>query len=321
MNETCPLGKDSDMTSSAKRGILLAVGSFAITFQAFQGALASPISPFTSGNTWGCLGSPVAGSPVLACSIGGQNHNVLSGEATVATTYGSLAANHATMTVDADGTANYGDIHADASASFDITGSPTTAFVRGAASFVDELTIDYAPWNGLPGLLYLSYSLDGTISSTGNGHAFADVIVQAGPTLFPAEQSFTQSYSASTSGTFSLPPINFIYGQPLGLYFDLDTFAGTATPAADGDFNEGSATGEGSGSALFSDTLVLTALDPTDLNGDPATGAQFSSASGTQYSIDGVVSPVPEPPMGLLSLLSTGVIAVLKRNRSKHQAS
>jgi len=271
------------------------------------------IVPFTFGNTWGCLGFSVPNSAVLACSIGGQNQNVLSGEADVNATYGSLAANQATMTIAASGNGGYGDLHAGASASFDITGSPTTAFVRGGAGFVDEITISFAPRNGQAGLLYLNYALAGTISSTGNGHAFTDVVVQAGPSLFPAAQSWIQTYTASTSGFFSLPaPINFVYGQPFGLSFDLETFAGTATPNSNGMFNRGIASGVGTGSAQFLNTLVLTGLTPTDLNGNLAGGAQFASASGTRYSTEGVA---PEPSTVLLSLLGIGAITIIRARR------
>jgi hypothetical protein len=245
-----------------------------------------------------------------ACSIGGQIQNVPSGEAQLSATYGSLAANQATLTAVASGDGNYGDLHAGASASFDITGSPTNAFVRGGASFVDQLTISFAPWNGQPGLLYLDYSLDGTISSTGEGNAFADVSIQAGTSLFPGTQSWTQTYAASTSGVFTTPaPINFIYGQPFGLYFALDLFAGTATSNSDGTFNYGAASGIGTGSAQFLDTLILTGLNPTDVNGNPAVGVQFASSSGTQYSTDGVA---PEPSTAALLLCGIGAVAIHK---------
>ena len=73
---------------------------------------------------------------------------------------------------------------------------------------------------------------------------------------------------------------------------------------------------DGSASANFFNSLVLSGLVPTDNDtpGTPELNAQYSAKSNAVYSIDGIVSqPVPEP--GSLLLLGTGLALVVKRRR------
>lgn len=235
---------------------------------------AATLVPVTNSVATVCLGSPTPG-----CSIANVVQSVDSGLAQINNTYGS-AADHALFTVASAADTTFGVLKASAIGSYNISGSPITAYTSGRATFIDIITISYAPWDGLPGLLHIGYTLDGTISSSGNGNAVAIVSTFVGPTL---SQSYSQRYTSSTSGTFSEPnAFQFVYGQPFALQFGLAAFAGT--------FLIPDQTGQGSGSAQFFNTLVLTGLTPTDLNGNQALGAQFSSASGTQYTTNGVVS-------------------------------
>ncbi len=226
------------------------------------------------------------------------------------TTYAPNDGTGATATVSLSAASTYGDLHASSSSSFNIPGpTPATGGALASAQFTDILTIDFAPWAGQPGLLNVNYTLDGSISSTGEilygyGNGFATILERAGD---PATGAFsyvkTQYYTSSTSGTFSIPPIPFIYGQPFFFTFGLFSGAGTYYDGAPGGvFCNCTATGQGSGSSQFFNTLLLTGLHPTDANGNPATGAVFISGSGTQYSTNGVV---PEPSN--LFLLATGV--------------
>ena len=260
---------------------------------------AATLVPVTNSEATVCLGSPSPG-----CSIANVGQSVNSGLAQINNTYGSVA-DHALFTVASAADATFGVLKASANGSYDISGSPITAYTSGRAGFIDVITISYAPWDGLPGLLNIAYTLNGTISSGGNGNAVAFVYTFVGPTL---GQSYSQRYTSSTSGTFSEPnAFQFVYGQPFGLQFGILAFAGT--------FLIPDQTGQGSGSAQFFNTLVLTGLTPTDLNGSQALGAQFSSVSGTQYSTNGVV---PEPTTTVLFLM--GITALIAKHRSRFRS-
>jgi hypothetical protein len=217
---------------------------------------------------------------------------------------GTFGPTSAQETVSADANAGYGVLHASASSTYSVSGTPEADFITANANFEDILTItdpSDPSLNGQPGLLYVSYSLDGQIS----GSAFAVILAQAGTSL--QQQLPAQEYDSSVDGTFSLAdPITFVYGQAFGLSIQLSVAAGT--PTAYGVLN--AETGSGSGSANFSDTFVLTGLDPTNASGDPVTGAVFSSQSGTAYSVDGVV---PEPSSAIPLLLGVAAIFLAKR--------
>jgi hypothetical protein len=137
-----------------------------------------------------------------------------------------------------------------------------------------------------------------------NGSAFAVVVTEAGTSL---GQQWVQQYNSSVDGTFSLPaPIQFVYGRAFGLSIYLGASAGT--PTGYGILN--AETGSGEGSANFFDTFVLTGLHPTDANGNPVAGAEFSSQSGTLYSVNGVV---PEPSTVVPLLFGIAAIVFAKR--------
>jgi hypothetical protein len=95
-------------------------------------------------------------------------------------------------------------------------------------------------------------------------------------------------------------------GTPLSSLLDCNGGDACLTPT----------TGTGSGTADFYNTMTLTGLLPKDANGNPVLDAQFSSGSGTQYSLNGV-KPVPEP--GSLLLFGTGMAVMAlayKRRRT-----
>ena len=98
-----------------------------------------------------------------------------------------------------------------------------------------------------------------------------------------------------------------VYGQPFMLDFILEAEVAT------GPNTTSTTTGIGSGSADFYNTFVLTGLDPQDLTGDHAVGATFSSESGTEYTIDGVI---PEPASGTFLLFGLAGMVIRKRFQS-----
>jgi hypothetical protein len=262
-----------------------------LVLNSFIGVAAVSASPFIVGSAGvaeACLGTFC--STVVVNAGLAQINNTFSGSGD-------------TLTVSAAGNATFGVLNASASASYNVTGPATNAFAFGQAVFTDIITISFAPWDGLTGLLYVFYTLDGTVSSSGSGQAEAFVQLFVGPDTTQAQYRF-QTYTSSTAGVFSVgAPLQFVYGQPFGFNFSLETCAGHGFlhPCS------GLATGNGSGSADFFNTLILSGLIPTDLNGNPATGATFSSESGTQYSVNGVAA-APEPTS--VVLLATGLLGL-----------
>ncbi|MBL8237460.1 MAG: hypothetical protein JNM66_08585 [Bryobacterales bacterium] len=267
-------------------------------------AIAAPFFVYRSASAVACLGTIAVGD----CSSGYERDDADSGLAQVSRSF-SGAGN--SLTVLSSGDASFGVLKASASASYNITGSPINAYGSGIAGFIDIITIDFAPWNGSTGLLNVYYTLDGTISSTGAGKGIANVFLSAG-TDQSTSQSRVQTYTSSTSGVFSVgAPISFVYGQPFGLFFSLYACAGGGDLVGCG-FPH--VTGTGSGDADFSNTFVLSGLIPTDLNGNQAVGALFSSQSGTQYSVNGV-GGVPEPASGILVMICLCAISARMRWR------
>ena len=161
--------------------------------------------------------------------------------------------------------------------------------------------------------MFLNYTLDGTIANSGVARTMLGVHIEFGPTRAQQWETF---YSSSTFGTFSVPQaFSFTYGTPFELFFRLYAISGTFAP------NSGiiSAVGQGTGTADFFNTLVLSGMVVTDQSGTPVPGAQFLSASGTQYSENGVVPEPSTVAMALVPLICLGA-AIARRGRSASRA-
>jgi hypothetical protein len=228
-------------------------------------------------------------------------------------TYGS-AASGATISVSASSQAGYGVLKAGTSGSFDITGTPKVLFADSVAYFDEMMTVSFAPWTGLHGQMWVSYTLDGTVGSAGVGNGFAFVTFYSQHYAGPGA-TYLQFYPSSTSGTFGLPyPVDFIYGTPFEFNFNLGAIAGTVKPTDAYSYSTG--LGTGSAFADFSNTFVLSGLIVTDLNGNQVNGVGFTSGSGTEYTTNGV-APVPEPTSLLLLGTGLGVIGLAAWRRRK----
>ena len=220
------------------------------------------------------------------------------------------------MTGSATADADFGHLMVKASASYLLT-SPETAFTFAGATTIELLTIDAAGLTGTPGTLDVTYGLDGTVSSS--GAALAGIVsgVQwGGPAPFNQEDGAFELRLASTSESVTVTG-PFTFGDPFFLSMLMFTFAGTGEvcPTCP-DFPIGivERTGPGSGSADFFSSMTLTGLLPFS-GGVPVLDALFSSSSGTQYSVDGVVTPVPEP--GSLLLVGSGLAMAVRRLRRR----
>jgi hypothetical protein len=234
--------------------------------------------------------SPSAASP-FACSQSVEG----------ATINAVFTAGTGTATVSANSQSAYGVLHSQAGASFTGSTTPELIYVNGAAGFSDEITISFAPFTGSTGYLLVGFTLDGTISNSGSLNAAAYVNAAVGSTI-----GQVPNFTSSAAGQFFFPEtFSFVYGTPFGLYFNLGTVAGSFNPGPPGRIFPYTATASGSGDSDFEDTLVLTALDVVDSQGNPVSGVTFTSESGTQYSADGVV-PEPSTPL----LVGAGIVAI-----------
>ena len=216
------------------------------------------------------------------------------------------------FTVSAATLPEYGALHARASISFDLS-SPGERDVFGASGWTDQLTISSPGLNGSSGLLNVSFLLDGSLATSGVGFAGVVAGIAWSNTPIDLNNSVANVLHLYTSipltGQLVAASIPFTFGTPV--YFGSFLFAGagtlTACPSCDLLVQGIAMTGQGSGSADFYNTLVLTGLHPSDANGNPVSDARFSSASGTAYTLNRVT--VPEPTS--LALLGGGLLTLL----------
>ena len=171
----------------------------------------------------------------------------------------------------------YGLLSAGASGSYNLSSSSTR--MAGAFAFVqDDLTVTLPGLEGQAGTLDISVTLDGTFIRTGAGAA-AWVAVDAGsdPNPFSGNnQSFSFDY-VTVPISPTVVTVDFVWGQPFYLTMILGAAVGTpltCLACRGGDSNVGPATGTGSATADFLNTLTLSGLLPRDANGNPVLNAQ-----------------------------------------------
>ena len=204
--------------------------------------------------------------------------------------------------------ADFGSLSASATGTFDLS-SPDIRFAFAHATSSAQTTINAAGLTGTTGTLDVSFNVDGSVASSGQAMALAQVGVQWGVNgPWGLENGEWFIFSGPGSVNVSVP---FTFGTPFYLFYFLGTAVGTPVGFdAEGNPIFQEVTGSGSASVNFFNTLTLSGLQPLDAAGNPVTNAVFSSASGTQYSEEGVV---PEP--GALALTAFGLAGALARMR------
>jgi hypothetical protein len=277
-------------------------------------ATANTLSSFNAAVASVCLSSITQNAS--GCDIGQGMSSVLNGTASINNSFGSTAA-QSQLTTNVSATSTYGILNAGSSSTLSISGAPKETVAYALGEFEDILTVNYAPLTGQQGQLFINYTLDGSITASAADSAYAMVYTAVGSSL---EQQYTAVYSTSTSGLFSVPKtFTFTYGTPFGLLFILNATTGTVTPVYGSGCCGYYRTGVGTGTANvdFLDTLILSGLMVTDSSGNPVSGDTFTSASGTQYTANGVVgTPEPSSMLLLLSGILLFLVAKLAPERS-----
>jgi hypothetical protein len=201
-----------------------------------------------------------------------------------------------------------------ASSTISVTGPDSNITLVGSeALLTDELTVTASGVpTGTPGMFNSSVTIMGSTASL-TGTNFSYVIVNVGYGMAetfldaemsaanPADNALGDSECSPSSGSTSPSGLGAVtctlsfsllmtYGEPFELATDLDAYV-FATPGPGG-IAEG-------GTSDFFDTAQITSI-AVDANGNPVTDFSITSASGLDYTANGVFA-TPEPS-GLLFL-------------------
>jgi hypothetical protein len=276
------------------------------------------------------LGTPAGWASVLTfadncvqtttnCNVASEGNN----SSTPVSLLGTFGSVDASDTVNLAGSGTYGYLHGSSSGSLGISGTPATIYGYGGASFQDTLTISDPSLTGQTGYLQIGYSLDGTVSSSGQDDGSILAIADVGGVGNPGTAYSANVYNSSVNGDFVFTQLfTFSYGTPFSFGVGLYTAVGTGTWIADPtssfgfDYGFSPLTGSGSASANAADTLILSLLEVENSDGQPVAGVSYSSASGTIYGPQGVV-PEPSTLLFVLPAFIILCVSVHFRRRSR----
>lgn len=266
-----------------------------VLFLVFVGR-SSP-APLTRAQVLGALDTgSCSGSGLCDLKQGGQS----------AVNAGFFSSPNGSLTYSNFASSAYGVLNVASQSSFSLVNA-TQAWAYGFAGFEDTLTINFPGLTGQTGQLLMGYTLDGFISGSGVSTNFllvvSRVIHAAGACNSVTVQCFNDIYTDDVAGTF-VHPFTFTFGTPFDLVFDLQASTGTLNVVGGG-YSIATRSGQGSGNVDFTNTFVLTKLTVKDQDGNLVPGATFTAQSGTLYTSNGVVQPVPEPTS--LALLFVGI--------------
>lgn len=259
-----------------------------VIFAASQFAAAGLLpAPFVVTQASACIGS----GPGIQCSQAPS---------------GTLTSGGETLGFTDQASALFGIMHIAASANFTNL-SNDQAFSIGYAAIQDNLVINSATKNGQVGNLVISYYLDGTVSKSGAGNAFNQVVATVTNPGQAMQNNIDDYQGTVLPGTYQVPLVfHFVYGTSFTLYFSMQATTGTVFDQGGVGYSVVNATGSGSGSANFFNTFVLNGLN-TD-----ASDAIYSGGS-TNYGASGVA---PEPATFALSGAALIAVALWRRKKA-----
>jgi hypothetical protein len=242
-----------------------------------------PPSTFVEGHA--CV-SPIAESPCsgVAITLGSPTTESISYANTVAVGVGS------TYQITADGVSSYGSLGSSSSTTLVDPEALSHTDQNLSALMVEVLTITAGSATGT-GYLDVVATVSGSQFSSGSG--LAAEVVSVGTAFGSPDEKDVRN----TIGSVAFQPLTFTFGVPFNLIFAL------TTATAEGP-------GNGSGTADFFNTAVLSGLDVFDSNMNPVLNPTFTSGSGTEYTVNGVV---PEP--SAFTLLATALLGLALASR------
>jgi hypothetical protein len=263
------------------------------------------------------LPGPSIGNAIYLCNSANTSCQTLVGvQSTPAFFSGQVVGGGTQISVTgfADASGGPGDMKA--SASYTLSAAGYFSQFGANAEFYDEITVTSpGETTGALGYLILSFQIDGTTTPSGLGQmnvAWQDSVGTAPLAVANATtascQGQSQASQMQSGGCYFqgdvnpiMNPIPFHFGDPilLGFFFGAGTYPGP---------------GELSGSADYSETETLTGIQVMDTNMNAISNSTFTSASGVQYSADGVA---PEPGTVLLFASAMTLIAGFRRFRQQ----
>ncbi|MFI4965148.1 MAG: PEPxxWA-CTERM sorting domain-containing protein [Caulobacterales bacterium] len=287
----------------------------------FRGLVAAPLLAIALGAAVPTYASTIVEGQVGQNLSGVVSHSFSTGPQTTSGASDNLNWNFTCSTcsgygLSASGAAKVVNGALGASSTMTVTGTPGGALLATASSdavFGDMLTITGGT-AGTSGVLQLTYSLDGVISSSGTGLNSSSAFL-----FLDAASSYQYDNQGVSSGgfveidnngtrndtvTFYVP---FTYATAISTDLNLD--ASSVFVAADST--------PYTASVNYYNTAALTSALVFDTAGAQNTAAQIGSADGLSYGPNGIAAAVPEPSSWALLIVGFGAAGAALRGRRR----
>lgn len=285
-----------------------------------------PVSPENLFASAASLSVPLGG--IAFCGYSGSLvTNTGAGSQTASNSLGSTPLLGGFYTGASSAAADYGVLHASAAGTYTGSGGSGTAYgtASGASLFADSLTY-HSPFatDGTAGFVEYTFLIHGTILSPAGTRSDDFAQLNIGHNSATLNYLLFQGHTGPTvAGVVNggPPPAGFtagigsLTGQAAFTTFQLPVTLGQAVDLQVGLM----ATAYFAGSSDFSSTATLSAIALFDSNRNFLNTFSITSASGTQYNANGVLSASPEP--ATFELVAGIAVAGLIRKRKSARRS